>query len=185
MKASKLLSTALTAGTLGAALLSSAPASAAIPIPTYPAFTSEDQTVGVGNFFPESWLVTYNQNVIVTDWAVPGDNYWVYDNGALVGTTNAADCTADGPDGCTIGGSKYANDGLAGWMSPLFAHLQFGAKAGDLITIEVKTIPTGFSDSTVALSSVPEPATWAMMLLGFAGLGFAGYRVRARTELPA
>jgi hypothetical protein len=25
-------------------------------------------------------------------------------------------------------------------------------------------------------TSVPEPSTWAMMLLGFAGLGFAGYR---------
>jgi hypothetical protein len=28
-------------------------------------------------------------------------------------------------------------------------------------------------------SPVPEPSTWAMMLLGFAGLSFAGYR-RAR-----
>jgi PEP-CTERM motif len=28
-------------------------------------------------------------------------------------------------------------------------------------------------------SDVPEPATWAMMLFGFAGPGFAGYR-RAR-----
>jgi hypothetical protein len=27
--------------------------------------------------------------------------------------------------------------------------------------------------------TVPEPSTWAMMLLGIAGLGFAGYR-RAR-----
>jgi hypothetical protein len=25
-------------------------------------------------------------------------------------------------------------------------------------------------------TSVPEPSTWAMMLLGFAGLGFLGYR---------
>jgi hypothetical protein len=25
-----------------------------------------------------------------------------------------------------------------------------------------------------------EPSTWAMMLLGFAGLGFAGYRRRTR-----
>jgi len=28
-------------------------------------------------------------------------------------------------------------------------------------------------------AAVPEPTTWAMMLLGFAGLGYAGYR-RAR-----
>jgi hypothetical protein len=25
-------------------------------------------------------------------------------------------------------------------------------------------------------SAIPEPSTWAMMLIGFAGLGFAGYR---------
>jgi hypothetical protein len=30
--------------------------------------------------------------------------------------------------------------------------------------------------SGVALANVPESSTWAMMLLGFAGLGFAGYR---------
>jgi hypothetical protein len=29
---------------------------------------------------------------------------------------------------------------------------------------------------TINITSVPEPSTWAMMLLGFAGLGFAGYR---------
>jgi hypothetical protein len=28
--------------------------------------------------------------------------------------------------------------------------------------------------------AVPEPSTWAMMLLGFAGLGFAGYRTARR-----
>ena len=28
----------------------------------------------------------------------------------------------------------------------------------------------------MALTSVPEPSSWVMMLLGFAGLGFAGYR---------
>jgi hypothetical protein len=32
-------------------------------------------------------------------------------------------------------------------------------------------------------SGVPEPSTWAMMLLGFAGLGYAGYR--KRKALPA
>jgi PEP-CTERM motif len=30
--------------------------------------------------------------------------------------------------------------------------------------------------------AIPEPGTWAMMLLGFAGLGFAGWR-RTRPKL--
>ena len=29
-------------------------------------------------------------------------------------------------------------------------------------------------------TGVPEPSTWAMMMLGFAGLGFAAYRGRGR-----
>jgi hypothetical protein len=35
---------------------------------------------------------------------------------------------------------------------------------------------TGVSDTQVA--AVPEPATWAMMLMGFAGVGFVAYRRR-------
>ncbi len=33
----------------------------------------------------------------------------------------------------------------------------------------------------VAVPAVPEPSTWAMMLLGFAGIGFIAYRRRNRT----
>ena len=32
---------------------------------------------------------------------------------------------------------------------------------------------------TIVVEAVPESSTWAMMLLGFAGLGLAGYRARA------
>lgn len=47
---------------------------------------------------------------------------------------------------------------------------------------------TGAGDPVIALDSfiatpvvgVPEPATWAMMLIGFAGLGFAGQRWNRR-----
>jgi len=35
------------------------------------------------------------------------------------------------------------------------------------------------------MAAAPEPATWAMMLLGFAGLGYAGYRKANRNALLA
>ena len=37
----------------------------------------------------------------------------------------------------------------------------------------------------VASSAIPEPSTWAMMGLGFAGLAFAGYRPDARRASPS
>jgi hypothetical protein len=42
--------------------------------------------------------------------------------------------------------------------------------SGDTVTVD-------FSSSVLT----PEPSTWAMMLLGFAGLGYVGYR-RAREQ---
>jgi hypothetical protein len=44
--------------------------------------------------------------------------------------------------------------------------------------------PTFNATFSLSGSTVPEPSTWAMMLLGFAGLGYACYR-RARRLSPA
>jgi hypothetical protein len=41
----------------------------------------------------------------------------------------------------------------------------------------------GFSDGIILNGAVPEPAAWAMMLVGFAGIGFA-LRRRRKTGLP-
>ena len=35
--------------------------------------------------------------------------------------------------------------------------------------------------TNVSILAVPEPSTWAMMLLGFAGLGFASYRASRKS----
>ena len=62
-----------------------------------------------------------------------------------------------------------------------------GYNGGDLSTdtqlqdltmkpIEITTFLT--SGSATLVQGVPEPSTWAMLLLGFAGLGYAGYRRR-------
>jgi hypothetical protein len=47
--------------------------------------------------------------------------------------------------------------------------------------------PYQFYGTTGALnvSAVPEPSTWAMMLLGFAGIGFTAYRRKSRPALMA
>ena len=39
----------------------------------------------------------------------------------------------------------------------------------------------GWGIQNVRAGAVPEPATWGMMLIGFASLGFAGYRSSRRT----
>jgi PEP-CTERM motif len=47
-------------------------------------------------------------------------------------------------------------------------------------------VPTQTAWDNVTLSAnVPEPSTWAMMILGFAGIGFATYRRRNKLVLSA
>jgi hypothetical protein len=38
---------------------------------------------------------------------------------------------------------------------------------------------------TVVVAAVPEPSTWAMMILGFAGIGFVAYRRKSKPALMA
>jgi hypothetical protein len=52
-----------------------------------------------------------------------------------------------------------------------------GANANQPLAINDAGQVVGFSGP---VNSVPEPSTWAMMLLGFAVLGYAGYRRSAR-----
>jgi PEP-CTERM motif len=63
----------------------------------------------------------------------------------------------------------------------------FTDASADIIGItlyEGTTIPSNSFEIAQIATSAPEPSTWAMMLLGFAGLGFAGYR-RAKRNAPA
>jgi hypothetical protein len=44
----------------------------------------------------------------------------------------------------------------------------------------------GVGDQTIAIAAaVPEPSTWAMLLLGFAGVGFMAYRRKSQPALIA
>jgi hypothetical protein len=42
---------------------------------------------------------------------------------------------------------------------------------------------SGFVNGTFEIAAVPEPSTWAMMILGFAGVGFMAYRRKSKPAL--
>jgi PEP-CTERM motif len=72
-------------------------------------------------------------------------------------------------------------------VTPLFEQSSFVNNDGSF-DVNVNTLPNirlvagqdyiAFLTVSSALPPVPEPSTWAMLLLGFAGLGFARYRQR-------
>ena len=65
-------------------------------------------------------------------------------------------------------------DFTAGATSEMLSFLAVGTPANNLP-------PFALLDG-VTLTAVPEPSTWAMMLVGFSGLGYAAYR-RRRTPV--
>jgi hypothetical protein len=104
----------------------------------------------------------------------PGIDYYVY--AYLPG-----DWTTPG----TSTGDYIFNSVASGFSAPTFTY------SAGVTTVE--TIDTDFTGGAPSLSftlvgsAVPESSTWAMMLLGFASLGYAGYRKAkvARTVLAA
>ena len=63
-------------------------------------------------------------------------------------------------------GDQFAND----------SNRYFVVSGFDFNKAVFSSTQNSFEFDNVAVGGVPEPSTWAMMLLGFAGLGFAGYR---------
>ena len=61
--------------------------------------------------------------------------------------------------------------------------INLGSDFGPNIHLTIGQFEAGFGGGDfviggVVSGAVPEPSTWAMMLLGFAGLGYVGYRRR-------
>jgi hypothetical protein len=67
----------------------------------------------------------------------------------------------------STGEASFVETGKPQDLTGIFGGL-FGTEDLFLPTIQV----------TSDVSDVPEPSTWAMMLLGLAGIGYAGYRAR-------
>jgi hypothetical protein len=67
---------------------------------------------------------------------------------------------------------KYGNSGVSDYVN----------FAGKFDEVTFSATEAAFEVDNLAIAgAVPEPATWALMLAGFAGLGFAGYRQTKRS----
>jgi hypothetical protein len=80
--------------------------------------------------------------------------------GALIGTVTAFDLYAN------FAGITNTTD--PGYLISLVASTPFGSV--------VFTTPNASDFEFAVVAGAPEPSTWAMMFVGFAGLGYAGYQ---------
>ena len=119
--------------------------------------SSQEQTTGVANI-----LITLPSPV----------NEFAFDYGTFDGSA----VTFTLSDGATIS----LNSTGSGYATPDF----FGVIDTTGITSVQVTSPD-FVLNVNGVTTVPEPSTWATMLLGFAGLGFAGYRASRRSAAAA
>jgi PEP-CTERM motif len=112
---------------------------------------------------------TSTPEVVFTGLTLPAGTYYVIeasDTGSAVGADWGE---PEFPVETTAPGVTIHTDLIANSLASYSPASAFGADTGD-----------GFAFSITG-SPVPEPSTWAMMMLGFASLGYAGFRsARAR-----
>jgi uncharacterized membrane protein len=74
-----------------------------------------------------------------------------------------------------VGGFDYATEWSHGRV------INLGGLPGSIFSEAFSINDFGQAAGESDVAGVPEPSTWAMMLFGFAGLGFASYRSTRRT----
>jgi PEP-CTERM motif len=98
-------------------------------------------------------------------------------SGLFYGAVNGV--VSGGTASCTPGVGCLPN----GTPSPCIAATggsNFGSCSFGVLTVHSTESPI-----TIAVAAVPEPSTWAMMILGFAGVGFMAYRRKSKLALMA
>jgi PEP-CTERM motif len=121
-------------------------------------------------------------------WATPQTSlaiYWGSIDADICGSgsqsCNNTNSVAITIDGYTLTGADLVTLGALGrgdQNNPLDNQLVTITGLGAFTQVTFSSTGNAFEFSLG--SGVPEPSTWAMMLAGFAGLGFAGYRTQRK-----
>jgi hypothetical protein len=139
--------------------------------------------------------ITWQNGTIIQDYFAGGESYTgsyvLWSNATLVAdvslNVNIYGGAEDGgalSDTWSIGGVagdralstfNYVSDSGASPVTPLPGAINIW-ETGSPQTVLQLTAANGDTYTFQFQSDVPEPSTWAMMLVGFGALGFAGYR---------
>jgi hypothetical protein len=87
--------------------------------------------------------------------------------------------------GDTVIGIHFGNGSGVGNSTGFFTFNFLSSVNGITLNIHAVSDVVLYKTTTVPTTAVPEPATWAMMLLGFGAIGFAARRRRKGRQLQA
>jgi hypothetical protein len=85
-------------------------------------------------------------------------------------------------DNTPSGGPLYQNSENLGFAF-LGGPINFNPNASGLYTFDLKLFGEDnqqLGDVSIQVNAIPEPSTWAMLILGFAGIGFMAYRRKSQ-----
>jgi hypothetical protein len=155
-----------------------------------------DPNVGSGLIFSADWSVTGQEldGTITYDVAPVSKTQKLQDEALILGGANiSCNCAlppGDGEVSATEGdletfltreGSQQADFTTFPVVTSLSIETEISVSAGPFSTASAMSVSNLFSQ----IYSVPEPSTWVMMLIGFAGLGYAGWRQRSKLRPAA
>jgi hypothetical protein len=106
--------------------------------------------------------------------SIAGDAYDTYF--LITGTYAGPNGTITHDDGATLGlngSTVVASSGETSAITNSFLN-----PGGNPVPFVLNYVSANGAPSVLTMTAVPEPGTWAMMILGFAGVGFLAYRRR-------
>jgi hypothetical protein len=162
-----------------------------------PTYTNQFQT-----FSPQRLFTSISSNVVDVSFFVPGST-----TAALTNGFGAVFTDVDLANTTSLTFFDSANSSLGTFFVPVgtipdgslsFLGVDFGSDVISRVRITIGntalgSIEGGGVDLVVLddflygepVAAVPEPSTWAMMILGFAGIGFMAYRRKSKSALMA
>jgi PEP-CTERM motif len=158
--------------------------SAATAKGTTPGISAAPLGMGTSTTTGTTYMSVEGGGTEMASWATPQTSlsiYWGSIDGNIPGSPSAGNINdlSITVDGFTLTGLDLialGAHGTGGQGDPKANELVTITGLAAFTTVEFHTSRNAFEFSLGSSSSVPEPATWAMMMLGFAGLGYTAFR---------